>query len=119
MKSEGEDPVPPPATNDDPAVEGPSTTQLVGTWRSDRGENGLVTLSLRQDAGFTWNFTKAGGSPMEMTGTWEINDRGLLVLSSENAQMVGEVKFSPEQQMTFILAGGPEGDPGLTFDRTP
>ncbi|MEK7952854.1 tetratricopeptide repeat protein [Luteolibacter soli] len=110
----------PPAPGDaGPEVEGPSATQLVGTWRSDRAENGVVTLSLRGDAGFTWTFKRDAASPTELTGTWEINDRGLLVLSSENAQMVGEVKFSTSQKMSFILAGGPEGDPGLSFDRTP
>jgi tetratricopeptide (TPR) repeat protein len=119
VKSESGQPVPPPAADGTSAVEAPSTTQLIGTWRSDRAENGVVTLSLRQDAGFTWSFTKDATSPTEFVGTWEINDRGLLVLSAENAQMVGEVKFTPEQKMTFILAGGPEGDPGLTFDRVP
>jgi tetratricopeptide (TPR) repeat protein len=120
VKSDTEGSIPPPpAAGDDLAVEAPTTTQLVGTWRSDRAENGIVTLSLRADAGFTWSFTKEGASPTDFTGTWEINDRGLLVLSSENAQMVGSVKFSPEEKMTFILAGGPEGDPGLTFDRVP
>ena len=119
VKSDSEVPVPPPAGDAGPAVEAPSATQLVGTWRSNRAEHGLVTLSLRQDAGFNWSFTKEGVAPTELTGTWEINDRGLLVLSSDNAQMVGEVKLSPEQRMTFILAGGPEGDPGLTFDRVP
>jgi tetratricopeptide (TPR) repeat protein len=121
VKSDNGESVPPPPAAGDagPAVEAPSTTQLIGTWRSNRAEQGLVTLSLRQDAGFTWSFTKEGAAPTELTGSWEINDRGLLVLSSENAQMVGEVKISPEQKMTFILAGGPEGDPGLTFDRAP
>ncbi|MCW1922115.1 tetratricopeptide repeat protein [Luteolibacter arcticus] len=120
VQSQSDEPVPPPAAADgEPAVEGPSSTQLIGTWRSNRADQGVVTLSLRQDAGFTWNFTKDGTSANELAGTWEINDRGLLVLSADNAQMVGEVKFSPEQKMTFILAGGPEGDPGLTFDRVP
>ena len=120
VKADGDGTVPPPpAPGEEPEVEGPAATQLVGTWRSDRAENGVVTLSLRQDAGFTWSFKKEGATTTDFTGTWEINDRGLLVLSAENAQMVGDVKFTPEQKMTFILAGGPEGDPGLTFDRVP
>lgn len=119
VKSATEGSIPPPPAAGDTAVAAPSTQQLVGTWRSNRAENGTVTLSLREDAGFTWSFKKDETAPTEMSGTWEINDRGLLVLSTDNAQMVGEVKVSPEEKMTFILAGGPEGDPGLTFDRVP
>jgi hypothetical protein len=115
---------PPPPAGDTapepkPEVETLSPTQLVGTWRSDRAENGIVTLNLRDDAGFSWNFKKGDLTPTDLTGTWEIDRRGLLVLTTSDAQMVGEVKLDAGAKMTFILAGGAEGDPGLTFDRVP
>lgn len=105
-------------SKDEPAVEALTEKQLVGTWTSNRGENGTVVLSLREDGGFTWSFTK-GDQKNDLSGTYEIDDRGLLVLTSEDAQMVGKVALPSDKKMTFILAGGPEGDPGLSFEQAP
>lgn len=108
----------PQDTKEDPAVEALTGEQLVGSWTSNRGENGTVVLNLRGDGSFSWTFTK-GDQKNDLTGTYEIDDRGLLVLTSEDSQMVGKVALPSDKKMTFILAGGPEGDPGLTFEQIP
>lgn len=107
-----------PREDDAPPVESLSTRQLVGTWTSNRGENGIVVLSLRDDASFTWTYTR-GDKKTDLSGTYEIDDRGLLVLSSEDAQMVGRATLPEANKLTFVLEGGPEGDPGITFIQTP
>ena len=107
-----------PEDAEEPPVEALSTQQLVGTWTSNRGENGIVVLSLRDDGSFTWNFTR-GDKKTDLSGTYEIDDRGLLVLTSEDAQMVGRATLPEAKKLTFVLEGGPEGDPGISFVQTP
>lgn len=92
--------------------------QLVGTWTSNRGEKGTVILNLRENGSFEWTFTR-GEQTSRLTGTYEIDGRGLLVLSSEDSQMVGRVALPSDKKMTFVLEGGPEGDPGLSFELAP
>ncbi|QJE97228.1 tetratricopeptide repeat protein [Luteolibacter luteus] len=107
-----------PEAADSPAVESLSAGQLVGTWTSNRGENGTVVLSLREDGSFSWIYTH-GEKKTDLSGTYEIDDRGLLVLSSEDAQMVGRATLPEAKKLTFVLEGGPEGDPGISFVQTP
>jgi len=117
-----------PDTGDSTEVEAPledapapapvPADKLVGTWVSDRGENGKVTLNLAADGKFTWTFSK-GDQKNDLSGDFSIDERGLLVLASEDSQMVGEIKLPEDTKLNFILAGGPQGDPGLNFDRTP
>jgi hypothetical protein len=92
--------------------------KLVGTWVSDRGEQGKVTLNLAADGKFTWTFSK-GDQKNDLTGDFSIDQRGLLVLASDGSQMVGEIKLPEDTKLNFVLAGGPQGDPGLNFDKAP
>ena len=92
--------------------------KLPGTWVSDRGYQGKVTLKLGEDGKFTWTFNK-GGQSNDLTGTFSIDQKGLLVLASEDSQMVGEIRLPEDTKLNFVLAGGPQGDPGLTFQKTP
>lgn len=108
----------PPSTATPPAPTPIPADKLVGTWISDRGENGKVTLNLAADGKFIWTFTK-GDQKNDLTGDFSIDQRGLLVLASDSSQMVGEIKLPADTKLNFILAGGPQGDPGLTFDKIP
>jgi tetratricopeptide (TPR) repeat protein len=90
--------------------------QLVGTWVSDRGADGKVTFTMTQDGNYTWAFMN-GGQSTELKGTYGLNDKGLLVLTSDDSQMVSEVTLPGDKQMKFVLIGAPEGDPGLEFIR--
>jgi hypothetical protein len=96
------------------APETPPVDQLVGSWKSDRGKDGTVVFDLSKEGKFTWTFTK-DGKANKLAGDWSINDKGLLVLDAGNSQMVGSVTQPAAGQLRFVLAGGPEGDPGLLF----
>jgi tetratricopeptide (TPR) repeat protein len=88
--------------------------QLVGTWVSDRGADGKVTFTMAESGDYTWAFTNADRSN-ELKGTYGFDDKGLLVLTSDDTQMVSEVELKDSGNMRFVLVGAPDGDPGLDF----
>jgi hypothetical protein len=90
--------------------------QLVGIWNSDRGENGKITFTMKETGDYTWSFSN-GGTASELKGTYGLDDQGLLVLSSDDTQMVCLVEIKAGNQMHFTLIGAPDGDPGLDFTK--
>lgn len=90
--------------------------QLVGTWVSDRGADGKVTFAMSQDGNYTWTFMN-GGKSSELKGTYGLNDKGLLVLTSDDSQMVSAIEMTEGSKLHFTLVGAPDGDPGLDFVR--
>ena len=88
--------------------------KLAGTWVSDKGEHGTVTLAFKDDGKFIWSFKKDATSN-EFGGEFSMNDNGLLVLDAEDSQMVASVELPKDNELKFVLAGGPPGDPGLVF----
>lgn len=101
-------------TPETPAPKPVPLEQLTGTWVSDKGAEGKVTLVFKDDGKFSWTFTKADASN-EFAGDYSMNDNGLLVLDADQSQMVAAVELPEEEEMKFVLAGGPPGDPGLAF----
>ncbi len=91
-------------------------TAIVGTWTAQSVDEKEITLSLKDDGTFSWDYEGKGEEPV-LTGDWSIDDEGLLVLADEDVQMVGDIDLEKENSMRFILAGSPEGDPGLLFQR--
>jgi tetratricopeptide (TPR) repeat protein len=90
--------------------------KLAGSWVSDRGANGKVLFTLTGSGDYTWAY-RNGEQSTEMKGTYGLDDKGLLVLTSDDTQMVCEVALDGDQQMKFNLIGAPEGDPGLDFTK--
>jgi tetratricopeptide (TPR) repeat protein len=88
--------------------------QLVGTWVSDRGADGKVTFTMTESGDYTWAFMN-GTQTSELKGTYVLNYKGLLVLTSDDTQMVSEVEMKEAGKMHFVLIGAPDGDPGLDF----
>ncbi len=88
--------------------------QLVGSWVSDRGADGKVTFTMTEAGDYTWAFMNAGQSS-ELKGTYGLDDKGLLVLTSDDTQMVSAVELKDGRNMHFVLIGAPDGDPGLDF----
>jgi hypothetical protein len=91
--------------------------KLVGTWVSKRDE-GTVKLVLTKEGKFTWTFDK-GGKAGDLAGEFGIAEENQLILSSEDSRLVGDVTFTDDSKLSFTLAGGPRGDPGLQFERVP
>jgi hypothetical protein len=99
-----------------PAPEPVPVEKLNGTWVADKGAQGVVTLAIKDEGKFAWDFTKDGKS-QGFGGEYSMNDDGLLVLDSEDAQMVATVALPREDTLKFVIAGGPPGDPGLEFNK--
>jgi Flp pilus assembly protein TadD len=108
------------AEDDQPAEDSPPPPppvpleKLSGTWVSDKGAQGTVTLAFKDDGKFLWTFTK-DDKANEFGGEYSMNDSGLLVLDAEDSQMVASVELPKDNELKFVLSGGPPGDPGLIF----
>jgi hypothetical protein len=73
---------------------------------------------MKDDGRFLWTHTpKEDGKASEFGGEFSMNDDGLLVLDTAESQMVATVGLLRENEMKFVLAGGPPGDPGLDFKK--
>jgi len=91
--------------------------KLVGTWISDRGQDGKVTFTMSKDGNYTWSYLN-GGKTSDLKGTYGLDDKGLLVLTTDDSQMVSEVSLKDDRNLKFVLVGAPDGDPGLEFKRS-
>ncbi|MES2925066.1 MAG: hypothetical protein V4819_26160 [Verrucomicrobiota bacterium] len=65
---------------------------------------------------FVWSFAN-GEKASELKGTYGIDDKGLLVLTTEDSQMVSVVSLPGDSELKFVLVGSLEGDPGLDFKK--
>ena len=92
--------------------------KLTGKWLAERGEHGVVTLVMNSDGKFTWTY-KNGDKTNEFSGNFSINDSGLLVLDASQSRMVASVELPQDDQLKFVLVGGPPGDAGMTFTKQP
>ncbi len=104
-----------------PAEEAPApplipSEKLIGTWVSDRGPDGKVTFKMEENGDYTWNYVN-GSDTKELKGTYGLNDKGLLVLTSDDSQMVSSVTLEGDSKLKFVLVGAPDGDPGLDFTK--
>lgn len=91
--------------------------KLVGSWVSDRGADGKVTFTMTEDGNYTWTFMN-GDKVSELKGTYGLDDQGLLVLTSDDAQMVSVIEMKEPTRLHFTLVGAPDGDPGLDFTKS-
>ncbi len=90
--------------------------QLVGTWVSDRGADGKINFTMTAAGDYTWAFINAGQSS-QLKGTYGLDDKGLLVLTSDDTQMVSAVELKENKSLHFALVSAPDGDPGLDFSK--
>lgn len=104
-----------PATPDSEPVFIPEE-QLYGNWKALSGDGKAIHLVLTEEGGFSWKYEGAADDEV-LSGDWSIDDDGNLVLADEDVQLVGEISLEGENTLRFVLVGGPEGDPGLTFER--
>jgi hypothetical protein len=90
--------------------------KLTGVWIFTRDPGSAITLTFSDDGKFNWTFNK-DGKITELTGDYNINENGQLVLASKDSQMVATVALPADGEMKFILTGGPPSDPGLDFKK--
>jgi tetratricopeptide (TPR) repeat protein len=91
-------------------------TQLTGSWHTVSAGNQAIVLTLTSESSFTWSYGGANENQV-LSGTWSLDEDGLLVLADEDVQMVASIEMESEHALRFTLVGGPEGDSGLLFER--
>lgn len=92
------------------------TDKLVGNWVADPSSGGKITFKMEENGSFVWSFVN-GDKSSELKGTYGLNDKGLLVLTTDDSQMVSVVSLPKDDQLQFTLVGSPDGDPGLDFKK--
>ncbi|NRB75333.1 MAG: tetratricopeptide repeat protein [Verrucomicrobiales bacterium] len=96
-------------------------SNLLGRWQTQPEGGGTITLTLASDGTFTWDYAAPDDAePFQMKGSFNLGTGNLLTLAgneSEDAQMAAIVSMPETTEMTFVLAGGPPGDPGLKFKK--
>jgi tetratricopeptide (TPR) repeat protein len=90
--------------------------KLVGTWTA-AASGGKVTFTLTAGGDYTWGFQPTGGEATTMKGTYGLDDKGLLILTSDDTQMVSAIEMKAEGKLHFMLVGAPDNDPGLDFTK--
>ncbi|MFD2160307.1 tetratricopeptide repeat protein [Rubritalea tangerina] len=93
----------------------PALDTLHGAWSAKSGA-GTIKLTIGDDNKFTWDYSD-GKKPFKMTGTASMDD-GLLVLGGEDSQIVAAIEMKDDKTLHFVIAGGPDGDPGLDFKKS-
>lgn len=88
---------------------------LHGIWKAVSAEGKTITLSITQIGTFSWEYE--GAAEKVLKGEWSLEDGGLLVLAEDDVQMVGDITLKDDGSLHFLLAGSPEGDPGLIFKK--
>ena len=90
---------------------------LVGTWIAELPQGGNVILTISEESGFTWLVEPKGGESRTIAGTLGVDGDALLLDSPEEGTMTGSAVVKGPNTFSFVLQGGPPGDPGLTFQR--
>ncbi len=89
---------------------------LQGVWEATSAEGKVITLSMADLDSFSWKYEGANDSEV-LQGDWSIDEEGFLVLAGKDVQLVGDITLNEDGSLHFLLAGSPEGDPGLVFRR--
>jgi len=93
--------------------------RMPGVWVAQAPPNAKITLSMSDDANFTWAIAAPGKPPVTITGTYTLSD-GVLTLAGRDAPggpLAGKVVASDDTHMNFKAVGSPPSDPGLQFAR--
>lgn len=89
---------------------------LQGVWKATSAEGKIITLSMETSDSFSWTYEGASESEV-LKGEWSIDEDGFLILADKDVQLVGDITLNEDGTLHFLLAGSPEGDPGLVFRR--
>ena len=94
-------------------------SQLSGVWVAKAPPNATITLTMSDNASFTWAFAAPGQPPVKITGTYALADN-VLTLSGQGTPggpLAGQVAAPDERHLSFKAVGAPANDPGLQFAR--
>jgi tetratricopeptide (TPR) repeat protein len=107
----------PPAPNTASAAAKPiDASALAGVWTCTRADGTTITLSLGQDARYTWKFAQKD-RPQEFSGAYDVADNLLILKDGNKPAMIGQVTLLSDNRFNFKLTGDNPNDPGLTFGK--
>jgi hypothetical protein len=116
LQPEGAAAAPPPPP---PQAQPFDLAKLTGNWTAQSPQNAKITLSIKDDGGFTWAVALPGKPPTSITGASTLAD-GVLTLAGQNSQagaLTGQVVWQDDTHFNFRATGAPADDPGLKFAR--
>ncbi|MDR3623396.1 MAG: hypothetical protein P4L85_28950 [Paludisphaera borealis] len=94
--------------------------KLTGDWNASAPQNAKVTLSIKDDGGFTWTIAAPGKPPTSISGKSTLADGTLTLSADQKSQMgalTGQVARLDDTHFNFRANGAPANDPGLAFAR--
>ncbi len=111
----------PPSGGEAPSSETSAPQQtapanLVGNWKAPTSNGGSVTLSLTGDGRFTWTYERPNKS-QSFEGKYQLAGTTLVLEYSGGGTMVGKLNSEGESRFSLKIVGGPQNDPGLTFNK--
>ena len=110
-----ETPTTPPAAADEPSVTIPAA-DLVGTWKA-KGQGGAeFSLELKDGGQFVWTYS-AAGKETKAEGVYALDGNNLALEPDAGGTMLAEVTPPANGKFHFQEVGGPDGDPGLDFQK--
>jgi hypothetical protein len=103
-----------------PQAQSVDVGKLTGDWVAQAPQNARITLSIKDDGGFTWTVAVPGKNPTSITGTSTLADGVLTLSAGQNSQvgaLAGQVARQDDTHFSFRAIGAPADDPGLKFAR--
>jgi tetratricopeptide (TPR) repeat protein len=89
---------------------------IVGSWTSDRGTQGKITLTLNPDGNYVWKYKNQNVSD-SFKGTYTMGGNILTLVDSKGNPMVANITQSAPNQFNFKLTASGANDPGLDFKK--
>jgi hypothetical protein len=88
----------------------------VGDWKATRPDGSAFGLKLTSDNNFTWQFSQQG-KQQTLNGSYTVANNYLILKSSDQNTLLGQVAMADPSHFNFKLAGDNPADPGLNFTR--
>jgi tetratricopeptide (TPR) repeat protein len=106
-----------PAQAAPPAGVAPANEKAItGTWKAAPRDGVSIELTLGPDGKFSWSVTQQGKS-QTFGGDFTYGGGTLTLITPDGAALVGRLGSTDPNHMQFRVAGGPAGDPGLSFSK--
>ncbi len=103
-----------PTQPEAPAIDPKS---LVGAWHATRDDGSSFSLTLTDNAAFTWSFTQKGQAAQEFGGAYSIEDNVLALERKDGGSLIAEITAADASKFNFKMLGAADDDHGLNFSK--
>jgi tetratricopeptide (TPR) repeat protein len=87
-----------------------------GKWMATRSDGGIIGLKVAPDGKFEWSVYE-NGKKDSFDGTFGLEDDMMVLKRSAGGTLTGKVEALANDKFRFKALGGPDNDPGLTFEK--